>query len=728
MRANSLLPSPIRQSGAWALVLGLLIPSVQGDDSKTQLEVADLTDSPIEISQGNDHIVVTWPIASDRQGWMTFDLTPGAPLIRSIDISTSDDSFTAIATNLDPVILLRVGERDLALRGGWTVFFDRMQEKPHDEFTAQINPTAARAEAKGSRATLTIDGVTAGPFTGSLRYTFYAGEAFVLQEAVVSTQQDSRAYLYDAGFVFRNAVPQRMAWHDASGSTKNEEVDALKPARPLAVHGRSIAADFESGSLAVFPPPHRYFYPLDFSDNLKNIWTGKGYREASLPFGFGIRHDPRGDNRFVPWFNAPPGTQQELGLFLLVSDKPAEQSLKDVARLTRNDRFAPLEGYTTFASHFHVEHTQELLEQQDDEERRTDLEGRLPSGGKYRIPERLQNPGFVRSLRGHGVDIVHLAEFHFGETPRWNTEQRLQWLELLHAECDRLSDEKFLLLPGEEPNVYFGGHWISFFPKPVNWVLNRPEGTPFVTEHPQLGKVYHVGSEADVFQLLRAENGLAWTAHPRIKGSTGFPDGYRDRLFFQSEQFLGGAWKAMPADLSQPRLGSRVLDLLDDMSNWGEPKYVLGEVDVFKIEPEHELYAHMNVNYLRLESIPTFSDGWEPVLATLRKGAFFVTTGEVLIPEFTVNGRRSGERLSLDDEEPATIELDLQWTFPLAYAEVISGDGQTTKRQKVDLSSTTSFGKERITIPVDVSGQKWVRVEVWDIATNGAFTQPVWIE
>jgi len=24
--------------------------------------------------------------------------------------------------------------------------------------------------------------------------------------------------------------------------------------------------------------------------------------------------------------------------------------------------------------------------------------------------------------------------------------------------------------------------------------------------------------------------------------------------------------------------------------------------------------------------------------------------------------------------------------------------------------------------------QKWVRFEVWDIATNGAFTQPVWIE
>ena len=732
MRSKAALFSLVCPRHAWVAggLIGCIVavmPSAQADDTNASSAAADL-ESSIEISQDNHRLIATWPIGSDRRGRIAFDLAADAPLIRSIEVASADEPFQIVAKDVDPVILLRVGQRDLALRGGWTVFFDRMQEKPHDEFTAEIKPTSGHVEQHGSRATLTLDGVAAGSFTGSLRYTFYAGEAFVLQEAVLSTHEDSRAFLYDAGFVFRGSVPKQMAWKDANGVSKSEAVDAAKPAEPLAVHGRAIAADFEHGSLAVFPPPHRYFYPLDFSDNLKNIWKGQGYREASLPFGFGIRHDPRGDNRFVPWFNAPPGTQQELGLFLHVSDQPAERSLKDVARLTRNDRFAPLEGYKTFASHFHVEHTQVLLDQRREDERRTDLGGELPSGDKYRIPERLQNPGFVRSLRDHGVDIVHLAEFHFGDTPRWDTDRRLRHLEHLHAECERLSDEEFLLLPGEEPNVHFGGHWISFFPKPVYWVLNRPAGTPFITEHPQLGKVYHVGSEADVFQLLRAENGLAWTAHPRIKGSTGFPDNYRDRLFFQSEQFLGGAWKAMPADLSQPRLGSRVLDLLDDMSNWGNPKYVLGEVDVFKIEPDHELYAHMNVNYLRLESLPKFADGWESVLQTLRRGAFFVTTGEVLIPEFTVNGRRSGERLSLDRDEPATIDLDLQWTFPLAYAEVISGDGDTIKRQKVDLTHTSSFGEDHVTISAELAGQKWVRVEVWDIATNGAFTQPVWIE
>ena len=309
---------------------------------------------------------------------------------------------------------------------------------------------------------------------------------------------------------------------------------------------------------------------------------------------------------YVPWFNAPPGTAQEMGLFLLLSDGSGDQALQDVARLTRNDRFAPLPGHVVFSSHFHVEHTRELLNAQKNPDETGTQTGRLPSGREYRIPQRLKNPGFVRKLRDHGVDIVHLAEFHSGKTPRMAMPQRVKHLELLHAECQRLSKEGFLLLPGEEPNVHLGGHWISFFPKPAYWVLNRPKGTPFVTEHPRLGRVYHVGGEADILRLLRAENGLAWTAHPRIKSSTGFPDRYRHRLFFESDHFLGAAWKAMPADLSQPRLGSRVLDLLDDMSNWGTPKFALGEVDVFKIEPDHELYGHMNVNYLRLEKVPRF--------------------------------------------------------------------------------------------------------------------------
>ena len=205
-------------------------------------------------------------------------------------------------------------------------------------------------------------------------------------------------------------------------------------------------------------------------------------------------------------------------------------------------------------------------------------------------------------------------------------------LKAMHEECRRLSDDEFLLLPGEEPNVHLGGHWISFFPKPVYWVLNRDGDQPFEQEIEGYGKVYHVGSAEDVLRLMQLENGLMWTAHARIKSSLGFPDNYKERDFYQSDHFLGAAWKAMPSDLARPTLGWRVLELLNDMNNWGQRKQVVGEVDVFRVEKDYELYAHMNINYIRMDKLPKYDDGWQPVLDVLRKGEFFVTTGEVLIP------------------------------------------------------------------------------------------------
>jgi hypothetical protein len=699
------------------------------DESHVELNTDDYQSScGIEVTQDASLIQVTWPLDADRRGRLTFDLSRDRPLIHTVAVSPKGSAlFRTIAMGLDPMVQLRVGKRDLDKRGGWTIFFDRMQRKPSELFLAKIERKRATVTSNARRATLTIGDVSAGPFHGHMRWTFYAGSSFVLQEAVLKTKRNGTAFLYDTGLVCRKTLPTRMSWRDSFGPLKSEPADSIEKPRRLAVRGRAIAAQFEGGSIALFPPPHRYFYPLDFSANLKNIWMGPNYDKQPSPFGFGIRHDARGDNRYAPWFNAPPGTAQEMGLFLLLSDGSGDQALRDVARLTRKDRFAPLPGHVVFSSHFHVEHTREMLNAQKESDETNSQTGRLPSGEKYRIPQRLKNPGFVRKLRDHGVDIVHLAEFHSGKTPRMTMGKRVQHLELLHAECQRLSKKGFLLLPGEEPNVHLGGHWISFFPKPVYWVLNRPKGTPFVTEHPRLGRVYHVGGEADILRLLRAEKGLAWTAHPRIKSSTGFPDRHRDRLFFQSDRFLGAAWKAMPADLSQPRLGSRVLDLLDDMSNWGTPKFALGEVDVFKIEPDHELYGHMNVNYLRLEKAPRFEDGWQPVLDALRGGKFFVTTGEVLISGFTVNGRKSGESTRVAEGGKAEVRLDLKWTFPLAYAEIITGDGRKIKRRRVDLSTTGSFGEVSLKIDADVTDQRWLRVEVWDVATNGAFTQPVWL-
>src|SRR5262249_51736963 len=146
-----------------------------------------------------------------------------------------------------------------------------------------------------------------------------------------------------------------------------------------------------------------------------------------------------------------------------------------------------------------------------------------------------------------------------------------------------------------------------------------------------------------------------------------------------------------------------------------------------KLDHTHELYGHMNVNYLRLDRQPRFEEGWQPILDALRGGKFFVTTGEVLIREFTLGGKQSGETLSLKPGEQPEVRVTLEWTFPLHFAEIITGDGQQVYRQRIDLTDTGTFGERTLTLRPDLRGRKWLRLEVWDVAVNGAFTQPAWL-
>jgi hypothetical protein len=110
----------------------------------------------------------------------------------------------------------------------------------------------------------------------------------------------------------------------------------------------------------------------------------------------------------------------------------------------------------------------------------------------------------------------------------------------------------------------------------------------------------------------------------------------------------------------------------------------------------------------------------------LQQGKFFSSTGEVLIPAFTVSGKSTGESISINSKQ-TTVSFKLKWTFPMNYAEVISGDGNKVYRERITLHHTLPFGEQTFNIPLDLTGRKWVRLEAWDVAANGAFTQTVWV-
>ena len=70
--------------------------------------------------------------------------------------------------------------------------------------------------------------------------------------------------------------------------------------------------------------------------------------------------------------------------------------------------------------------------------------------------------------------------------------------------------------------------------------------------------------------------------------------------------------------------------------------------------------------------------------------------------------------------------MDVAWTFPLNFVEVVSGDGKNIDTQVIPATDLPAFGTKHFSIPFDATGKKWVRVAVWDSAGDPAFVNPIW--
>jgi hypothetical protein len=261
---------------------------------------------------------VSWPAGNNKTGQLVIDLTAQQPLFKSLALQEGSRN-NLIASGLDPVFLLTVGKRDLVSQNGWNIFFDKVPNKPFTSNPVELNKQAAAVTSIGTRTVISIDSLKAPGFTGALEITLYNGSPLLNIAAVMTTAIDSTAILYDAGLVTKTNLWQKIGW-----SNVQEQLQSIKPAgndsaAALEVKYRSIIGVGSNGSLAVFPPPHQYFYPLDEAFNLKFVWAGNNYRKMVNGYGIGIRQDLYGDRRFVPWFNAPPGTRQRLNYFVLLN-------------------------------------------------------------------------------------------------------------------------------------------------------------------------------------------------------------------------------------------------------------------------------------------------------------------------------------------------------------------------------------------------------------------------
>src|SRR4030095_11068197 len=351
-----------------------------------------------------------------------------------------------------------------------------------------------------------------GGFEGGLAYTFSPGSRLIQQEAVLTTYDADVAYYYDAGLDMAapadrqpgNNMRSDVAFYDTEGALRHVTVNGLQAERvPVQGRYRTLALKTGGGSVAVFPAPHQYFFPRDFTSNLGFLWHRAWRGRVAL----GIRQLRDENWQYYPWMNAPPGRPQRMGVFFLLSPGGPDTALADVLRYTNGDRFRPLEGYKTLSTHWHLADTVQAM----------------ANGFDW-------TPPFKPVLKAMGVDASMIMDFHGDGHPGDLTDLRLDELAAYFRALRAQSVREFLFIPAEEPTVHLGGHGTLVFPKPVYWFMDRPKESlesksgAFVSQHPKYGTVYSVADAKEMLELVRREGGYMYQTHPRTKGSTGYPD------------------------------------------------------------------------------------------------------------------------------------------------------------------------------------------------------------
>ena len=696
---------------------------------------------------------ISWDGERREQMRAAFTIVNGQPVVQSLAARKNGGAWITLGTNLTPEFEVTSGVRRLSQqqmsplqdmkveltpevveREKWNAFWDAplvvpgrtgtnmgLPRKPEEirKVWAKYQASGCAVKTDGVRIEVVFPGWEAGIFSGALQYTVYRGSNLLRQEAIAKTSEPSVAYKYVSGLKGFSTAGATLIWRDTArawqhygfGGGINQEGVGLRARNRLAI------LETNGGSLGFLPPSHKFFFSREIETNLGYVYYRKdsetsfalGARQPDRETGYkpvGISDqewtksvgESRGELNNFALYNAPPGTLQRMAVYFYLSPEDGRATQQDVMAYTHDDVYKPLPGYQVMVSHFHFHLNEHLTD-----EGSMDVE-----------------PSFLPVFRALGINLAILADFHGDSHPLDTGATRLNEQKVYFEGCRRFSDRDLLLIPGEEPDANFGGHYMFLFPKPLYFThvklpAKGPAGQPFVENLAGFGTVYHPTDAATELDLLKKENGLVWQTHPRTKGSTGYPDAVKDKGFFLSDRYLGASFQSLPVDLSEPRLcEKRCLGLLDDMNNWAGPKFLVAEGDTYMKYPDDETFPQLVVNYVKLDRVPKFDEGWTPVVKALRAGDFFLTSGEVLLHNAKVEGAGAKR----------TYNAEVEWTFPPEFAELVWSDGKTVDRQIIRLSDLPPFTTHKFQIPFDATGKKWVRFAVWDSAGNGAFTQP----
>jgi hypothetical protein len=739
----------------------------------------------ISATEVDNSVVITWDGENSDELRLRLLVDKGVPTIGELGVRAKGKKWSILGTNLKPDFRVVTGMRrlpneqiaplksagvritpEVVEQNKWEAFWDAPLRVPgiadgpyKGNVSFWIPPTEqvgdlpglprkaeeiGRAEAiyasqacelstNGARLEISFPGVTLGVFSGRLLFTVYKGSNLLRLEIVAKTESPSVAYAYDAGIEgLAISSASRLVWHDPANNPQQYQFGgpATQEAFAVTAANRLIAAELEGGAIAAFPPPHTFFWARELSVNLAYNWYRKGNDSR---FGFGIREnedeaDPayagRGPADYRENFalrSARPDTWQHMPVYFYISRDSGADAIRSSLAFTRNDHYKPLPNYLVMVAHFHPYLALQLTA--------------FRRGLATTLPD-------VEALKSAGVNVYAPSDggnFAYGDTPGKSpvagrpvpssaeaAAVHVKNLDLYYQIARLHSDKDFWILPAEEITSgtlaeQLGGHHDLLVSHPVYWGQGREAGQALSDSDPKYGKVYHIGTPADLMEMAHRENLLVYLPHPRSKASAGYPDAIKDTQYFRDQNYggIGFRW-GMGIDGSERRLCEyRCLPVLDDMNNWTAdlptpPKYLEAISETHMQAPGDDVYANNPVTYLKVTAPPRL-DNWAPIIDAMKRGHSFVTSGEVLLPSYAVEG--SGNK--------RTVAADVEWTFPLEFVEAVWGDGQRIDRQVISATDLPAFGKHHFEIPFDATGKKWIRFAAWDSAGNGALSQPV---
>ena len=577
-------------------------------------------------------LALTWDGDPNQELRMHLTIREGTPTIRDLAIRRPGGQWAIVASDVTPEFGVVTGMRRVTnqqlqpLRGlgteitpeiieqiKWDAFWDAPLHIPGNEpGRAQNNPGLPRkpeevqhataiysadgctVETNGARLEVTFPGVDLGVFAGRLQYTVYKGTNLIQQQVLATTQEPSVAYIYSAGLKGLAIAPSsRVVWRDTSNLAQNSRLGGGVSGDPIVLRtaNRVVVAEGAQGSIAVLPPPHRFFWMREVEYNLGYNWYRK---DSPSSFSLGVRQAEgegapgvmgRGDEDFrqnYALYSARPGTLQRMPVYLYVSRDDGEAAFESALAFTRRDRFKAVPGYQVMATHFH-----------------SSMVGRLRQLGGLNV--RLPDLDVIKAVGINVFAPIDGGGLGFG-VPR--DDDPLKTLADYYEVARLHSDKDFLIMANDENSgIDIGGHHDLMLSKPTFWRAERALGQPLVEDHPLYGKVYNLGGPADLMEMTERENMLIFMPHPRSKGSTGYPDAIKDKDFFLHENYRGiGMRWGIGLDGSETRLCEyRCQALLDEMNNWVADlpiplKQVVAITESYQKGHGDDIYANNPVN------------------------------------------------------------------------------------------------------------------------------------